>query len=139
VNHLSVSPAEEGETATPVTIDRRIKALITATRSISRLAFSGKKTDSNQVLPFPRDGKTTIPTYIQYACAEEALYRLRGKDPETEVAKLRNQAMTFASVKVTKDTAIIPPHLMSGVVSHEAWLYIEPYLVDQRSVRVVRT
>jgi hypothetical protein len=114
------------------------KALIEASRLISALSFSGSKTVSTQDLAFPRNGATVIPNQIQMACAELALALLNGFDPETEIRNLRLSSEGFMGARSTYNQALVPRHLVNGIVSAKAWGLIRPYLSDPNAIAICR-
>lgn len=118
----------------------RTKALLQATRAIDRLNFRGEKTDSDQVLQFPRKDDTVVPDDIQCACAEESLSLLEGKDPEMERESLAVISQEFgkAKIKFDRDSGR-PINILNGIMSATAWSYILPYLRDPLTLRLSRT
>jgi hypothetical protein len=116
----------------------RGKALSDASIRINRLNFAGDRNSEVQELAFPRNGLLVIPTAIQCACAELALALLDGVNPDIEVQNLRMASQQMASVRSTYDTSIQPENAVAGIPSHEAWIYLKPYLSDSRSVIVHR-
>lgn len=116
----------------------KTKALTMATRIIERLNFLGYKTDSDQELQFPRNDDTTIPTNIQYACAEIAMKLLGDFDMELEYENLRLLDMNLANVRTSYDPDMIPEHIVAGVPSREAWLFLRPFIRDDLNVKLFR-
>ena len=120
-------------------IDRN-KALNMATRAMDRLNYHGEKADSTQELQFPRLNDTAIPQDIQYACAEEALSLLDGKDPEAEREALGITETAIGPVKAKFDTQTARPiNILHGIMSATAWSYLLPYLRDPLTMRMSRT
>ena len=127
--------SEYWEEATPSDKD---KALITATRMIDKLAFRGDKTSTTQELEFPRDGDTTVPEKIQWACAELAIILLQGIDPERDARDLTRTGEGFLGVRTTYDRTATPEHITAGVPSRLAWDFLKPYLKAQDGVTISR-
>lgn len=118
----------------------RNKALVMATRAIDRLNFHGQKADDSQALQFPRLGDTSVPNDIKYACAEEALALLDGKDPEVERESLGIVEQSFGSVKAKFDRETARSiNILHGIMSATAWSYLLPYLRDPLTMRISRT
>ena len=116
----------------------RLRALKEATRLIDRLNFKGDKTSSTQEREFPREEETTVPTDIQYACAEIALKLLDDFDPDMEVENLGIVSQGISTVKSTYDRSYVMDHLRAGIPSATAWSYLVPYLADSNAINVNR-
>lgn len=141
----------------------RNKALVTATRSIDRLAFVGEKNAAwlvrdelgggkrsnteeetietaglTQALEFPRGADTSIPEDIKIACYEIAIELLDGRDVNIELENLTRVSEGFASARSTFDTTLTHEHLVAGIVSATAWRYLRPYLRDGESFNISR-
>lgn len=114
------------------------RALITATKSIDRLNFSGAKTNDDQVLQFPRDDDASIPTTIKDAVCENALILLDDKDIEDEIERIRIRQENVADIKVAYDTGHAPENIMAGIASATAWMMLKPYLRDAGILRIKR-
>lgn len=78
-------------------IDQKNRALQTATVQIDRHRFAGSKYDDDQELEFPRDdspvddaGTKVVPTAVEWACYEQALYLL---GPSAAQHKARREAV----------------------------------------------
>lgn len=123
------------------TLENKIKALMTATKTIDRLNFTGAKSVSDQKLEFPRivdDESIGTPTNVLYATYELAYEYLNGADQESEnknVNIIRNQ---FDKVSTTYDRSFVQEHLRNGIPSIVAWNYLIPYLRDVRRVDLHR-
>lgn len=104
------------------------RALITSTKSIDRLNFSGGKTNDEQVLQFPRDDDASIPQTIKDATCENALMLLDDKDVEDEIERVRIRQESVADIKVAYDTTHAPENIMAGIASATAWMMLKPYL-----------
>jgi len=116
----------------------RLRSLQEATRLIDRLNFYGTKTSSTQENEFPREEETTVPTDIQYACAEVALKLLDGFDPEMEVDGLAIVTAGLSTVKTTYDRSFALEHTRAGIPSAIAWSFLVPYLRDPNTLDVNR-
>jgi hypothetical protein len=125
-------------TTTPLVYTNKEKALAMASRALDRLNWLGSKTDAAQVLQFPRGGDTAIPDDIKFACAEEALSLLEGRDPTLEYENLRTESQQYKNVKASYNTAQIAEHIVCGFTSLTAWRYIKSYLRDSRVVQISR-
>ena len=105
----------------------KTQVLNMATQAIDRLNFENNKTVDSQVLEFPRDGDTVVPSNIIDACILLSVEFLNG----TTVNDLRNQAdyklQAYARVK-TEYKEGNSPHYMAGIPSAEAWDLLKPYL-----------
>lgn len=127
-DRLNTEPWEEA------TDTDKLKALKTATQAIDRLNFKGSKTDSSQVLEFPRNGASILPNAIIYAVCEEAFTLIDGKDPELEAESLGSINNKFATVGSTYDSDVRKDHIRAGIMSHVAWLHLIPFLSDPQSI-----
>lgn len=116
----------------------RDKSLCMATEIIDRLNYLGTKTDENQTLQFPRNDDTVVPVDIEKACVEIALALLDGIDPDLEHQNLRLIAQGYANVRSTYNHMAHPAHVLAGVPSFRAWTYLQPYLRDPHSIKIVR-
>ena len=114
----------------------KTKALTMATDAIDRINFIGSMTDEDQDNQFPRGGDTTVPTDIQYACAEEALALLDGKNPEMEYENLRLESQEYAKTK--SKYRDYPHNIIAGIMSAKAWRYLLPYIRDDQEVTISR-
>jgi len=115
------------------------KALRSATRMIDRLNFLGEKADENQSRQFPRGTDTTIPKNIVIATCLIALSLLDGRDTEMELMDLSVTQHRIGPVNTNYDRNKVPDHILAGIPSLEAWLYIKPYLRQHGSLIVSRT
>lgn len=128
----------DGEWWSVQTADKKTRALITATRAIDSLRFHGSQTDDTQPLMFPRNGDTEVPAGIQQAAYEEAFALLKGARPDTEYAGSFVTSRVFGKVRTDYDARTTPDHVVSGIVSHRAWLFLLPFLVRGDGVRLRR-
>lgn len=118
-------------------VSDKTKALAQATRIVDRLNFLGVKTEDTQTNQFPRDDDTTVPTDIQYATAEIALALLDGVEPELEFENLQLRSQGYGSVRANYEEGPLP-HIVAGVPSAVAWMYLKPYLRDPRTLDIYR-
>lgn len=141
--------------------DDRCRALVTATRAIDRLNFSGLRTSDwvarstgyniplivsplapsappGQPLEFPRNGATDVPVDIQNACCEIAYALLDGVDPEAELQGIGITSRKFAEVSSNVDLIQGRQALRHGIPSQLAWTWLVPYLADPHSILVRR-
>jgi hypothetical protein len=116
----------------------RTKALIEATRLIDRLNFYGTKTSATQENEFPRNGETTTPDYIKYACCEIAIRLLDDIDPDQEIENLALKSQGVSSVRSTYDRDFVLECFRAGIPSPIAWSYLKPYLADARTIILSR-
>lgn len=119
-------------------LDKRLKALITATRNIDSLRFAGRKTEPTQPLEFPRNGETTNPQCLQYAVYEEALALLKGAETDTEFAGIFVSSRVFGKVRTDYDFRTAPEHVVAGIASHRAWIHLKPLLVQGKGIKLRR-
>lgn len=120
------------------TSGNKLRALIQATRSIDRLNFDGDKTDTEQLLQFPRGGDTVFPDDINFACYEEALQLLVGANPQDQISEMRLVSQAISSAKETYDLSSVPGNIPAGIISHRAWSYLNPYLRDPGEIVISR-
>src|SRR6185436_5873419 len=118
--------------------NQRQKALNMVTRAIDKLNFLGDKNDDDQEHQFPRGDDTVVPDEVKFACIEEALLLLDGKDPEQEAESLRIGAQGYGSARVTYDTDTPPAHIRSGIMSVKAWGYLLPFIRDIGQIDINR-
>jgi len=112
----------------------RRKSLTEATAIMDRLSYYGSKTVDTQLLEFPRDGDTTVPSEIKAACCEIAYALLDGVDPEIEYENLSMSEQAFGSTKAKYNTERFPINFAHGVPSFRAWTYLSPYLASDPSI-----
>lgn len=113
-------------------------ALVDATRRIDRLNFIGQKSDADQVLQFPRLGDSTVPEDIKIATCLTANSLLEGVDLEKEYKNLKVLEEKFESIMVKYDPVNSPEHILAGIPSREAWIYIKPFVRDPKFFRLER-
>jgi len=112
----------------------RTKALIMASRAIDRLNFVGEMADEDQVLQFPREEDTSVPTDILYATYECALAFLDGVDLDLEQEMLGVNSDAYSGARATYDADFTQDHVRAGIPSAQAWQLLLPYLRDPREV-----
>lgn len=115
------------------------KALRSATRMIDRLNFAGEKADPDQSRQFPRGTDTAVPQNIMIATFYIALALLDGRETELELQDTVVTKHRIGPVETDYDRSKAPEHILAGIPSLEAWLYIKPYLRRHGSVVVSRT
>ena len=120
------------------TINKRERALSTATKAIDRLNFEGIKADSLQDLQFPRNDDLVIPLDIEYACYELALAFLDGVNVEQEAQTIGVMSESYSGVRTTYDGDYVNEHIRAGIPSITAWEYLKPFLRDPRLMRISR-
>jgi hypothetical protein len=121
-----------------ITDEKRRKYLISATRLIDRLNFSGDKADDDQTLEFPRGDDTTVPTAISIACCEIAYALASGRDPDLDVDATMTVSTGPSQLRTTYQRDFIPEHIVHGIPSAIAWSYLKPYLRDIREITLSR-
>lgn len=128
----------DGQLWEVTTLDKKMKALTTATRAINNLRFAGSQTDATQPLEYPRNGDSTLPECLMQATAEEAIALLRGVDPNTEFGNIGVISRVFGKVRTDYSGRIAPPHVIAGIASFKAWRYLQPLLDPARGLRICR-
>lgn len=113
-------------------------ALSMGTSIIDRLLFLGSKTVITQVNEFPRDPDTVIPQDIKDAHSLIILALLDGRDPEIEFENLSLTVHKYAQITSEYDRTQLPPHILAGVPSFEAWTILKPYLRDGSQISLQR-
>ncbi len=124
--------------ATP---EDKTKALYHAQQLMDRFAYVGEKTDSDQLLEFPRTrtlddgtvcligGSAGIPTSIEQAAYLIADALLGGRDPQADFEALNVKVETFGPVRTEFDTSrSAKGHVSNLIPSPSAWALILPYL-----------
>jgi hypothetical protein len=137
----------------------RTAALVTATRIMDRLAYTGMKAaaftalgslggnatqaavdaaGAVQELEFPRGTDTEIPADIKIACCEIAYALLDGRDPDADLENTSVISRGFSSVRSAETRDFVLEHLTAGIPSATAWKYLRPYLLDRRNITLSR-
>lgn len=111
--------------------NKRLKALKEATKIIDRLPLM-----TDYVYTDKQD--TDIPNDIKYACNEIAYALLDGVNIEREFQSLGVDSQTFSNTRVAYKDYYLAEHVLAGVPSLRAWLYIKPYLRDTKSIKLER-
>lgn len=109
-----------------------------STAIIDRLAYLGVKVTTAQVNEFPRDDDSVVPQEIKDAHSLICLALLDGKDPEMEFENLTLIIHQFGQTKSVYDRSQLPPHILAGVPSFEAWTILKPYLRDGSQISLQR-
>ncbi len=118
--------------------DDKLRALITATRLIDRLNFSGDKSVSTQDLEFPRGTDTDYPKSIKIATCESAFCLLDGVDVDVEARSISGIDYQMSMIRKRSDVNVVNEWTIHGIPSGIAWGYIRPFLRDPGSVTVSR-
>ncbi len=113
----------------------KAKALNMATAAIDKLNFIGEQTSTDQLLQFPRDDDTEYPTNIVQATCLCAVKYLDGFDLDEVMDELKFSKQEYGSVKQTFNN-YIPPHLVAGIPSAEAWDLLLPFLYRNGEIRL---
>lgn len=115
-------------------VNKKTAALVQATKIIDTLSFRGLRETTEQPLSWPRiletGSEACIPTEIYLACCEIALALISGINPENEFRNVNKTSQGYGALRTTKDTKMVDPHLVHGVVSITAWNFLRPYLTD---------
>jgi len=101
------------------------KALKQATRAIDRQLLTGRKTNPEQELAFPRYPDTEVPEAVKEACCEEALAILeRGNSQRRKLQQEGVQSFTLGNMSET-----YAPGGGRGLLSQEAKELLRPWLL----------
>lgn len=128
----------DGELWSVSTADKKMRCLTTATLAIDNLRFVGNPTEDDQPLQFPRNEATEVPGAVQWATYEEAFALLKGVRPDTEYANTFVSSRGFGKVRVDYDYRTSPEHVVNGIASMKAWLFLLPYLVKNTGLTLRR-
>lgn len=121
------------------TVDKKRKAMVTATKMLEQLPFQGYPTEEAQALSFPRNGETATPTPVEEATYELALQLLKGRDAETEQRQLFVKSRKFGRITTDFDhTMAGQEHVIAGIPSLEAWKRIRPFLAPNLTLNLRR-
>lgn len=112
------------------------KALITATRQIDRLPFSGRKLDLYQNLEFPRTNTALeftdgIPDAVAYATCEQALFLLQGGSKRQELQK---QGVKSYSLGDLSETFVDNLSEAQKTICPEALSYLRKYMLGSVAI-----
>jgi len=118
--------------ATPTLKER---ALAHGTQLIDRLKYRGSKTSEQQ---FPRNNETTIPTNVVNACCEIALALLDQRRPGEDFEQLWITNQGYGSSRTTYNTSNAPEHILHGIPSYDAWVFLRPLIRFEHNLRVNR-
>jgi len=116
----------------------KLSALTEATQAIDQLNFAGSVAVAGQVNQFPRAVDTGVPADIEKATYEIAHDLLDGRSIEQELEGLGVLSDKFASVAIRYGERSVTDNLLAGIVSIRAWMLLQPYLRDPRTVKVSR-
>ena len=102
-------------------------ALTMATRAIDRLQLKGRKTNTDQILAFPRHPDTDVPAAVKDACCEEALALLvRGK---SQRKVLQAEGVVSVTIGSVSETYTESGTTARGLLSLEACELLRPWLL----------
>lgn len=117
----------------------RLKALITATRSIDRLNYASQRASADQALAFPRTvNNGTIPVDIIYATYELARAYLDGVDDQLEYENLNMTSQNLGGVRTTYARDGSDDHIVCGIPDIKAWRLLIPYLRDNTEINIIQ-
>jgi len=95
--------------------------------------------DAIQELEFPRGQDDEVPTNVEWACYEFALALIDGFDPEDAIDRLNITHQVYASVRTTyADGSQGQEYLAYGIPNARIWMWLKPYLSDDRILRISR-
>lgn len=120
-------------------LDDKVKALLEATARIDNLNFIGTKTDSDQVLQWPRNGSTTVHDAIKKATFEIASQLLDGRDPDLEFELLRKESANVGPSSSSLSSKILPEHIVNGIPSVLAWRFLKPLVRRNTEIKLHRS
>lgn len=118
--------------------DRKLMALVSATKRIDTLNFYGSKAVADQPLQFPRGTDTLVPVAIEEATYEVALALLKGIDPDTEKDNLYKNSQVYGPVRTDYNRGAVPMHTVHGIPSPTAWNLLLPFLDERRGLTLCR-
>jgi len=101
------------------------KALRQATRAIDRQLLTGRKTNPEQELAFPRYPDTEVPEAVKEACCEEALAILESGNSQRR--KLQQEGVQSFSLGNISET--FAAGAGKGLLSQEAKELLRPWLL----------
>lgn len=119
-------------------IDKKFKALASATRRIDRLNYYGVLANPSQPLQFPRGTDTLVPVAVQQACYELAQALLKGVDPDTEADLLPTTFQGYGGLRTEYDRSSIQPWVAAGIPCKAAWDLLLPFLNERRGTVLTR-
>ena len=99
------------------------KALARASKLIRNLSFS--------------DAYSEELDNVVAACFELAYALLDGADPEEEIKAVYQSVNAFDVLRIGKNDTV-HPRILHGIVSQQAWIYLQPYLIDPRTIKLSR-
>lgn len=122
--------------------DKKLSALVTATRAIDKLSYKGYRTESDQELQFPRNGDVTVPIDIEIATYLLANELLKSAPIDNRVNGAMLQSTMLGSVvqgsfKNEAREGNPPAHMIAGIVSYSAWQLLYRYLNDPMDIVLV--
>jgi hypothetical protein len=117
---------------------RKLQALVSATKRIDLLNFTGYKAYESQPLQFPRGRDTEIPVAIEEATYELALVLLKGINPDTERDNLYKQTQVYGPVRTDYKSGSVPLYIVHGIPSPTAWNLLYAYLQPRLGLQLCR-
>jgi hypothetical protein len=94
--------------------------------------------DVSQELEFPRGQDTEVPTQIEWACYEIALALIEGFDPEDAIERTNIIRQGYSSVSTTYASGSGQEYLVYGIPTNRVWMWLMPYLCDDKVIRLRR-
>lgn len=128
----------EGESWCFLNRDKRVKCLVSATKLVDQLNYSGEVVSADQPLQFPRGTDTTVPGAIEEATYWLALALSKGVDPDTERDNAFMKTQAFGNLRTEYDRSSPPVHIINGIPSPRAWALLRPFLVEDRGLNLRR-
>jgi len=119
----------------------REAALQMASDDIDRLALKGFKKHKDQLRRFPRDFQITddVPLPVKQATIELALTYLKGVDASEEYTLLTKHEMVYSAIREKRNPDRMEPHIVAGIPSLRAFVYLVPYLRHESEITLVRS
>lgn len=93
---------------------------------------------ATQDLEFPRGQDETVPTTIEWACYEIAIALIDGFDSEDAIENYNVVRRSYSSVATTYAEQRNQEYLVYGIPTLRVWMWLKPYLLDDREVRISR-
>ena len=128
----------EGQRWMKSTRQKKIMALVSATKYIDSRNFIGSKASARQYLQFPRGTDTLVPVDIECACYHLAQTLLKGIDPNTERDNLLTKVQAYAGLRSESDPGTVPHYMRAGIPDATAWEFLLPYLLERRDFDIRR-
>jgi hypothetical protein len=113
------------------------KALETASRQIDRLPLKGRKTDTAQIMAFPRYPDTEVPQAVKDACCEQALFLLSLTEYERHRNKQHVLGVVGGSVGDANEYAaesLVKANRAGTILCPEARELLRPWLAGSVAI-----